>query len=92
MRVKKKKIRAVFHTRSGKDVAEGFYYELGDGEAVPSNPSALLHYNLKTFGFPVRTDYGIERLFPSDGDSFIRNLPQAFNGTYMWVALEEVDA
>jgi hypothetical protein len=91
MRIRKKRLRAIFHSRSGKDVIEGFHYELVDGEAVPSDPSEVIHRQLALYGFPVRTAYGLDRVFPHDGDIFIRNLPQEFTGSFLWVELEEED-
>lgn len=88
---KEKRLRAAFKSKSGKDVEDGFYYEVIKGEAIPSNPDSGLHRHLSEFGYPLRTDYGIQRVFPSDGDIFVRNLPKEFSGTFLWVDVEEVD-
>lgn len=89
MKNKRVKLKAVFHSKSGKDVAEGFYYELKDGEAVPSNPDQGIHNHLALYGYPIRTAYGIDRVFPSDGDIFVRNLSTEYRSGSLWVELEE---
>ena len=88
---RQKRIRAVFKSRSGKDVFEGFCYELVNGEAIPSDACSALHRDMVLFGYPLRTNYGIDRVFPSDGDVFIRNLPKVFQDQSLHVVLEEED-
>lgn len=85
-----KRLRGTFRSKSEKDVAEGLYYEVVGKEVVCSEEHNALHQHLTLFGYPLRTDYGVRRVFPYDGDVFVRNLPQMFSGPYLWVELEEV--
>lgn len=87
---KEKKLRGTFRSISGKDPAEGFYYEVIKGEAIPSDPSNGLHKRLSLFGYALRTDYGVRRVWPSDGEIFVWNLPLIYPGPPLWVDLEEI--
>jgi hypothetical protein len=90
--VKREKIlRASFRSPSGNDIEDGLSYEVQGKEAKVNREGSALHKYLKRFGYVVRTDYGVRRLFPEDGDIFVRNLPKEFPGPKLKVELEEVD-
>ena len=87
---REKKVRGVFHSDSKNHPSEGFYYDVVGGEAVPSDSSDAIHKKLSMFGYVIRTDYGVRRVFPEDGELFVRNLPLIYSGPPLWVDLEEV--
>lgn len=88
---REKTLRATFRSKSGKDVEEGLTYEVHGKEARVNRDYSGLHKHLELFGYVLRTDYGVRRVFPYDGDLFVRNLPQAFPGPNLTVELEEVE-
>ena len=83
-------LRGTFHSKSGNHPSEGLYYEVIKGVAVPSDLSDKTHKDLSLFGYSLRTDYGVQRFFPEDGDVFVRNLPQVISDPDLWVDLEEI--
>ena len=88
---REKRLRGTFHSVLENDSSDGFYYEVVGSEAIPSDPSNPLHKKLSLFGYALRTDYGVQRVFPSDGDVFVRILPHTFQESNWTVELEEID-
>ena len=78
-------MRVGVYARTDSGIVRDVLYTLRDGEAVPDEPQHQTHKTLAMFG--VRS--GKTKLFPKDGEHFMKALLEQFQGSYNWAKRED---